>query len=156
MRATYQPSAYISEDRDPAEQAAHSTAALQAPQPSRVTSLPEKGSLMPKVTLMLSCRAQSTMKFNNAKQSVPAHHLSLISQATACICPGLKFMGYWMQWPAMEESDTHLSTKSVDVPDLRFKMFASLLACLHLHSVSMSVCMSQDQILSYVLFSPKN
>lgn len=38
-----------------AEQAAHSTAADQAFHPSRVKSVPEKGSLMPKVTLICSC-----------------------------------------------------------------------------------------------------
>ena len=46
-----------------AEQAAHSTAADQAFHPSRVRSVPVKGSLIPKVTLICSC--DKTTSFRN-------------------------------------------------------------------------------------------
>ena len=50
-----------------AEQAAHSTAADQAFHPSRVRSVPVKGSLIPNVTLICSC--DRDMGFRNHKSA---------------------------------------------------------------------------------------
>ena len=47
-----------------AEQAAHSTAADQAFHPSRVRSVPVKGSLIPNVTLICSCDMDKSFRYH--------------------------------------------------------------------------------------------